>query len=79
MIEIEMAHTDRAQMRFAHSPIRELVASLRVLHDRSRHHMYSTWLSALRVRLGGLRLVEGEGTSVTKGKGRGKRRWRQRS
>jgi biotin operon repressor len=32
------------------------VASLRVLHDRSRHHVYSTWLSALRGRLGGLRL-----------------------
>jgi DNA-binding transcriptional ArsR family regulator len=56
MIEIEMAHTDLAQMRFAHSPIRELTASLRVLHDPSRHHMYSTWLSTLRGRLGGLRL-----------------------
>jgi DNA-binding transcriptional ArsR family regulator len=56
MIEIEVAHTDLAQMRFAHSPVRELVASLRVLHDRSRHHMYGAWLSAVRHRLGGLRL-----------------------
>ena len=56
MIEIEVAHTDLAQMRFAHSPVRELVASLRVLHDRSRQHRYGAWLSATRPRLGGLRL-----------------------
>jgi DNA-binding transcriptional ArsR family regulator len=56
MIEIEVAHTDLAQMRFAHSPIRELVASLRVLHDRGRHQMHRAWLSALGGRLGGLRL-----------------------
>jgi DNA-binding transcriptional ArsR family regulator len=56
MIEIEVTHTDLAQMRFAHSPVRELVASLRVLHDRSRHHMYSAWLSEVHGQLGGLRL-----------------------
>ncbi len=56
MIEIEVAHTDLARMRFAHSPVRELMASLRVLHDRTRRHMYGTWLSAVRGRLGGLRL-----------------------
>jgi DNA-binding transcriptional ArsR family regulator len=56
VIEIEMAHTDLAQLRFAHSPVRELVASLRVLHDRSRRPMYGTWLSTVRGRLGGLRL-----------------------
>lgn len=56
MIEIELAHADLALMRFAHSPIRELVASLRVLHDRGRQHVYGTWLSTIRGRLGGIRL-----------------------
>jgi DNA-binding transcriptional ArsR family regulator len=56
MIEFVLAPTDLARVRFAHSPIRELVVSLRVLHDRSRQHMYSEWLSAVRGQLGGLRL-----------------------
>ena len=56
MIEIVLAHTDLARMRFAHSPVEELVASLRVLHDRSREHMYRKWLLAVRGHLGGLRL-----------------------
>jgi DNA-binding transcriptional ArsR family regulator len=56
VIEIDMAHTDLAQLRFAHSPVRELVASLQVLHDRSRHQMYGAWLSTVRGRLGGLRV-----------------------
>src|SRR5215218_8704307 len=51
-----MAHTDLAQLRFAHSPVRELVASLRVLHDRDRRQMYGAWLATVRGRLGGLRL-----------------------
>jgi hypothetical protein len=33
MIEIVLAHSDLARVRFAHSPIEELVASLRVLQD----------------------------------------------
>ena len=56
MIEIVLAHTDLARVRFAHSPVEELVASLRVLHDPSRQHMYRPWLSAVRGHLGGLRL-----------------------
>jgi DNA-binding transcriptional ArsR family regulator len=56
VIEIDMAHTDLAQLRFAHSPVRELVASLRVLHDRDRRQMYGAWLAKVRGRLGGLRL-----------------------
>jgi DNA-binding transcriptional ArsR family regulator len=56
MIELVLAHNDLARVRFAHSPIRELVASLLVLHDRSRHHMYGRWLSAVQGQLGGLRL-----------------------
>lgn len=56
MIEIELEHDDLARMRFAHSPIRELVASVRALHDSSRHQMYGEWRSAVRSKLGGLRL-----------------------
>jgi DNA-binding transcriptional ArsR family regulator len=56
MIEFVLAHTDLGRVRFAHSPIRELVLSLRVLHDRRPQHMYGEWLSAVRGQLGGLRL-----------------------
>jgi hypothetical protein len=31
MIQITLAHSDLARVRFAHSPVNELVASLRVL------------------------------------------------
>jgi DNA-binding transcriptional ArsR family regulator len=56
MIEITLAHTDLARVRFAHSPVEELVASLRALHDPGRQHMYGPWLSAVQGRLRGLRL-----------------------
>jgi DNA-binding transcriptional ArsR family regulator len=56
MIEIVLAHTDLARVRFAHSPVAELVASLRVLYDPNRQFIYGTWLSAVRGQLGGLRL-----------------------
>ena len=36
MIEIVLAHSDLARVRFAHSPVWELVASLRVLQDPGR-------------------------------------------
>jgi DNA-binding transcriptional ArsR family regulator len=51
MIEIVLAHTDLARVRFAHSPVAELVASLRVLHDPGRQHMYGGWLSAVQEQL----------------------------
>jgi DNA-binding transcriptional ArsR family regulator len=56
MIEIVLANTDLARVRFAHSSVVELVASLRVLHDPSRDFMYGTWLSSLRGQLDGPRL-----------------------
>src|SRR4029453_14458794 len=56
MIEIVLAHSDLARVRFAHSPIEELVASLRVLQDPSRQLMYGRWLAATRPRLDGGRL-----------------------
>jgi hypothetical protein len=56
MIEMALAHVDLARLRFAHSPIGELVASLLVLQERSRQHMYGRWISAVRGRLRGLEL-----------------------
>jgi hypothetical protein len=56
MIEILLAHSDLARLRFAHSPIWELVASLRVLQHPARQPMYGRWLAATRSRLEGLRL-----------------------
>jgi DNA-binding MarR family transcriptional regulator len=56
MIEIVLAHSDLARVRFAHSPVEELVASLRVLQEPGRQLMYGRWLSAARRRLDGLRL-----------------------
>jgi DNA-binding transcriptional ArsR family regulator len=57
MIEFELAHADLARMRFAHSPIRELVASLRTLQDPTRQQMYRQWLSAVSGQLGRLDLA----------------------
>jgi hypothetical protein len=56
MIEIVLAHSDLARVRFAHSPVNELVASLRVLQDPGRQLMYGRWLAAVRPRLDGLGL-----------------------
>jgi DNA-binding transcriptional ArsR family regulator len=56
MIELVLAHTDLARVRFAHSPIRELVTSLLVLQDPHRRAMHGRWLVAVRPRLGRLRL-----------------------
>src|SRR5215208_278540 len=56
MIELVFGHIDLARVRFAHSPIRELVASLLVLQDPRRQPMYGRWLSTVRPQLGGVRL-----------------------
>jgi DNA-binding transcriptional ArsR family regulator len=56
MIEIVLAHSDLARVRFAHSPVWELVASLRVLQDPDRQLMYGRWLAAAQGRLEGLGL-----------------------
>ncbi|GAA3119091.1 ArsR/SmtB family transcription factor [Streptosporangium carneum] len=47
-----------ARIRFAFSPIGELVASLRVLRDPARHSFHLPWLRAVRPRLGGIDLSE---------------------
>jgi DNA-binding transcriptional ArsR family regulator len=56
MIELVLAHTDLARVRFAHSPIHELMSSLLVLQDPSRRPMYDGWLASVRPRLGDLQL-----------------------
>jgi DNA-binding transcriptional ArsR family regulator len=56
MIELVLDHADLARVRFAHSPIREAVASLLVLQDPRRQPMYGRWLSTVRPQLAGLRL-----------------------
>lgn len=57
MIELELTHADLARMRFAHSPVWELVASLRTLHDPARRQMYGPWLAAAGRRLGTVNLA----------------------
>jgi len=52
MIEMVLAHVDLARVRFAHSPVRELVASLLVLQDPSRQRIHGRWLSTVRRQLG---------------------------
>jgi DNA-binding transcriptional ArsR family regulator len=56
MIELVLGHLDLARVRFAHSPVRELVASLLVLQDPRRQPMYGRWLQTVRPQLGGVRL-----------------------
>jgi len=56
MIEMVLAHVDLARMRFAHSPVRELVASLLVLQDPGRQPMHGKWLAMARHQLGGVEL-----------------------
>jgi Helix-turn-helix domain/Family of unknown function (DUF5937) len=56
MIEILMAHPDLARVRFAHSPIQELVASLNVIGNPGRRQMYHSWLSDVVGQLDGLRV-----------------------
>lgn len=56
MIELVLAHADLARVRFAHSPIHELVASLLVLQDPRHRPMYDGWLASVRPRLGDLQL-----------------------
>jgi hypothetical protein len=54
MIQLVLAHVDLARVRFAHSPVRELAASLLVLQDPDRQTMHGGWVSAARRQLGGL-------------------------
>jgi DNA-binding transcriptional ArsR family regulator len=47
MIEIVLSPADLGRVRFVHSPVRELVASLRTLQDPHRRLVYAPWLRQL--------------------------------
>ncbi|GAA3445561.1 ArsR/SmtB family transcription factor [Planomonospora venezuelensis] len=57
-VEWVFAPDDVARIRFAFSPIWELVASLRTLRDPARRSLHLPWLRAVRPRLAGLDLSE---------------------
>jgi DNA-binding transcriptional ArsR family regulator len=54
MIEMVLAPADLGRVRFGHSPVRELVSSLRSLQDPARRDVYATWRRTLAGRLDGL-------------------------
>jgi DNA-binding transcriptional ArsR family regulator len=56
MIEMVLAHADLAHMRFAHSPVRELAASIRALQSNQAGDVYGAWRSDVGGRLGGVNL-----------------------
>ncbi|MEV5754611.1 DUF5937 family protein [Actinoallomurus sp. NPDC052308] len=57
MIEFLFAPDDVARVRFAFSPLWELMHSLRVLADPSRRALHLPWVRAVRPRLRGLDLT----------------------
>ncbi|MEO3812417.1 DUF5937 family protein [Sphaerisporangium sp. B11E5] len=66
-IEWRFGTDDLARMRFAFSPLWELVASLRVLRSPARHSLHLPWLRAVRPRLGGVDLSEVFALAPTQG------------
>ncbi|WUH96554.1 winged helix-turn-helix domain-containing protein [Spirillospora sp. NBC_00431] len=56
MIEFVFTPDDAARVRFAFSPLCEMVRSLRVLADPSGHALHLPWVHAVRPRLRGLDL-----------------------
>lgn len=54
VIRIEFAPADLAGLRFAHSPMAEVVASGFALHQPERHWMYASWRDRVRPRLTGV-------------------------
>jgi hypothetical protein len=56
MIEIVLARGDLARVRFAYSPLHELVTSLRVLHDPASQPWHRRWRTAVQALVGGRRL-----------------------
>ncbi|MDL4817910.1 ArsR/SmtB family transcription factor [Actinomadura opuntiae] len=56
MIEFVFAPDDAARVRFAFSPLLELVRSVRVLADPSGHALHLPWVHGVRPRLRGLDL-----------------------
>lgn len=57
MIELELSVGDLGRIRFALSPLREVVASLRVLSTNSANGWHAPWLDRVRPRLEALDLT----------------------
>jgi DNA-binding transcriptional ArsR family regulator len=57
-VEWRFGADDLARLRFAFSPMWELVVSLRVLRSPARHSLHLPWLRAVRPRLGAVDLAE---------------------
>ncbi|MCC5578893.1 winged helix-turn-helix transcriptional regulator [Microtetraspora sp. AC03309] len=57
-IEWRFGPGDVARLRFAFSPLWEVVSSLRVLRDPAGHSLHLPWLRVVRPRLAGLDLTE---------------------
>ena len=53
MIELALRQADVAQIRFAHSPLQELVGSVITLQDAARQPMHRRWLRWAEPRLHG--------------------------
>jgi DNA-binding transcriptional ArsR family regulator len=58
MIEWSFTPADVARIRFAFSPLAELVRSLIVLRAPARHSLHRSWVRATRPRLAGIDLTE---------------------
>lgn len=56
MIELVLAPVDLSRVRFGHSPVRELVASIRCLNDPRREAVYAGWRRTAVGRLAGFDL-----------------------
>ncbi|MBP2702545.1 winged helix-turn-helix transcriptional regulator [Microbispora sp. RL4-1S] len=57
-VEWRFTPDDVARLRFAFSPLWELVTSLRVLRSPARHSLHLPWIRTVRPRLRGLDLTE---------------------
>lgn len=55
MIEIELTHTDLTKIRFDHSPLLELLMSLRALRDAPRNPMHRRWHDTTAIGLSSVR------------------------
>ena len=53
MVTIELSSEDLTELRFAFSPMWELVMSVRVLRNPSRHTLFLPWVREARAALGG--------------------------
>src|SRR4051794_26128100 len=56
MIRLEFAATDLAAVRFAHSPMAEVVASAAALTRPAQYTMYGAWRARVRPRVAAARL-----------------------